>query len=121
MPKYNSWAEELRLTGLNANPTMDLDDDGMTNLEEFLTGHNPTNSLSVFAVSSFQTLETDGENMVVEWESKPDRLYSITQSADLSEEAPDVIAENLEYPVNSHTVDVSQAESGFIQVNVRLK
>lgn len=48
------------------------------------------------------------------------RVYSITQSPDLISGEQTVVEDNILYPQNSHTVDVSQAESGFLKVNVRL-
>jgi hypothetical protein len=41
LPHYGAWAKGLGLVGADADPSVDLDGDGLTNVEEFLGGTNP--------------------------------------------------------------------------------
>ncbi|VGO17556.1 hypothetical protein PDESU_06153 [Pontiella desulfatans] len=120
MSDYTQWAGTVGLPPAKVNPTLDVDGDGLTNMEEYLSGFNPLSAASVFAVEATQTMDESGEQIVLEWESKENRVYSITQSPDLISGEQTVVEDNILYPQNSHTVDVSQAESGFLKVNVRL-
>jgi len=65
----------------NANPSVDYDQDGMSTLEEYLTGSDPTN-----AASSLRIMEVSpvpGGDIVVTWQSFPDKVYSM-MSANVS-------------------------------------
>ena len=118
---YVEWASSQGLAGADANPSLDLDGDGLTNMEEFMTGHSPQSAASVFTVESIQTPDEDADQIVVEWESKPDRVYSVSRMASLDSPTGAVIADGLVYPQGSHTVDVSRADSGYFKVNVRFQ
>ncbi len=58
------------------DPDGDEDRDGMTNLQEFLAGTNPTDVLSSLAVSVIQQ-DADGKASVLIWESVAGRKYQV--------------------------------------------
>ncbi|VGO22463.1 hypothetical protein SCARR_04546 [Pontiella sulfatireligans] len=120
MPAYIKWADEVGLAGGQVNPTLDIDGDGLTNMEEFLSGFSPVNEASVFNVDAVQTADESGEKIIVQWETQPGRTYSVMQADSLTDDSFDVLAEGLAYPQSSHTVDVAQA-NGFLRVDVRLQ
>lgn len=118
---YYAWMGGMGINGGQEDPTLDIDGDGLTNMDEFLAGSNPTNAASVFIVESIQAIDAAGAQVVIEWESKPGREYSVYQSENLSSNVFSVIADELLYPQNSYTVDVGQASSGYINVGVELQ
>ncbi len=117
LPSYQEWAAIVGLSGADADPSLDLDQDGLTNMEEYLSGFDPMNASSVFAVESVQMPGADG--LVVQWESMEHRIYTILMATNLVSVGYQVVADNIAYPRNSYTVDVGQA-TGYVQVGVRL-
>ena len=61
------------------DPNGDLDHDGMTNGNEFLSGTDPSNGNSVFKVSSFAK-DSSGIGFTVTWTSVPGKTYQVTYS-----------------------------------------
>ena len=57
----------------------DADDDGSTNLEEFLAGTNPTSSSSVLAVRIARGVG----NVTLNWDATAGRNYQVLTTADL--------------------------------------
>jgi hypothetical protein len=120
MPSYEEWAAVAGLTGADSDPSLDIDGDGLTNMEEYLAGSDPTDAMSVFAMNSAELVEDDGPEMVLTWESMEHRVYSIHHATNLVSGAYEILADDIAYPQNSYTVSVSEA-SGFIQLDVRLQ
>lgn len=118
---FSVWARNLGLTGAASDPTRDLDGDGFTNMEEFLSGFNPTNASSLFVVESIQQINDPDKEVVVTWESKEGRVYTVSQSTNLLSDEFKVVQDDIEYPQNSATVDVSTVESSYLRVDVRLR
>jgi hypothetical protein len=58
------------------DPDGDEDNDGRSNLEEFIAGTDPTNKLSILAISEIQK-DAWGESTVLSWESVPGRKYQV--------------------------------------------
>ena len=117
MPNYTSWAAAMGLTGSEVNPTADLDGDGLTNLEEFMAGSGPKDGADLLAVDAVKIIED--EQMIVQWDAKPNRIYSVAQASEPGGDYA-VVADDIVYPQNSHTVDVHEV-SGFVKVDARLK
>ncbi|MDD3276577.1 MAG: hypothetical protein PHP93_05950 [Kiritimatiellales bacterium] len=65
----------------NANPSADYDQDGMSTLEEYLTGSDPTNTASSLRI--MEVAPVPGGELVVTWQSFPGKVYSM-MSADVS-------------------------------------
>jgi hypothetical protein len=78
----NSWKQQYGLDAFDPNlANEDTDGDGMNNLDEYLTGTNPTNSASYFHIVSV-TRETN--NMRVKWTTQgghTNRVYVSTGAA----------------------------------------
>ena len=116
----DSWEQRYFGSTTAALAGLDSDGDGLTNLDEFITGTDPANSASVFMVSS---PVYDGSGFVINWDSKPAREYSIYWSTNLTSGfLPLVGASGVETPQNSYTDTTHNAESaGYYKVEVRLK
>ena len=68
---------------LGVNPDADPDADGMSNREEYLSGTNPTNSLSRLEIIA-SAFASGGTNGSLTWSSVPARIYFIEKALDLS-------------------------------------
>jgi len=64
----------------NAQPHIDIDEDGLDNLSEYIAGTNPDDPDSVFA---FNSITPSGGNITVSWFSESNRSYTIWRSASL--------------------------------------
>jgi hypothetical protein len=58
----SSWAYGFGLSGADAAPDYDYDGDGLTNIEEYGLGGNPTNALDIGYASSIGTVADGGSN-----------------------------------------------------------
>ena len=111
----NDWESQYAV----AEAYADADNDGFDNLSEFIAGTNPTNDASFFTTTA-SLVQTNGTSyFVVEWNSIPDRIYSVRRRVGLMEDYQ-LLADGIEYPLNSYTNAVN-AETGFFKVDVRLK
>jgi hypothetical protein len=70
----------------NSDASLDLDGDGMTNLQEYIAGTDPTLSASKFKVPSILWGQLSG--ILVSWKSAVGRTYQVFYSDDLA--APDL-------------------------------
>jgi len=113
----NDWESAYAVTDAYA----DSDDDGFNNLAEFISGTDPTNAASFFAVAN-SLVDVNGTNcFVLEWISVPERIYSIQWSANLSVEFQN-LETHIAYPQNSYTDLTHRAESsGYYRVNVQVQ
>jgi hypothetical protein len=60
--------------------TADSDNDGVSNLQEFLAGTNPTNSASVLR----QELITTQEGLFLSWNTQPGLTYQVQATTNLT-------------------------------------
>jgi hypothetical protein len=98
----------------------DLDGDGHSNEEEGITGMNPIDATSVFAVTNFEHNIFDTTNFILEWPSIVDRIYTISWTTNLACELQPITTD-ITYPQNSYTDTVHSVESkGFYRIDVRL-
>ena len=87
---FNPWdtnglttAWELKYFGAtNINANADPDGDGQSNLQEFLTGTDPTKSSSFFHIISI-TRQPNGNNVIV-WTSVPGKNYQVYATTSLA-------------------------------------
>jgi hypothetical protein len=61
---YDVWAASYGLTGSAALPDADPDGDGLSNMQEFLAGTDPTNSASALRITS---IARQGSDILVAW------------------------------------------------------
>jgi len=75
------WWEQLYFGGpTNANPNLDSDHDGLTNLQEYQAGTNPLDPANVLLVTK---LEIIGSNAVVSFPTVLGRSYSVEHTDNL--------------------------------------
>lgn len=114
----NAWELQYFSSTTGANPALDPDGDGHTNLEEFIAGMNPVNSTSVFHVVS---QPMNGTNYVITWESIDGREYSIWSRGDLTLGGFTLLEPGITYPVNTYTDAVDQVQGlRFYKMDVKL-
>ena len=98
----------------------DSDMDLIDNWSEWIAGTNPSDPDSVFT-ASLSPNQVSADGFVVEWLSVEDRTYSVLWRGSLTN-AHEVLQDEIEYPQNSYTDTVHNAEStGFYQIGVQLK
>jgi hypothetical protein len=107
----------------NAVATADLDGDGTDNYTEDIAGTVPTNSASVFKVTSFAAPTSSGAPFIINWNTVTGRLYSVGYSGNIMFAGFTAVpgAIDLPYTQTSYTDSVERADSaGFYHVDVRL-
>jgi len=101
--------------------TADTDGDGADNLTEYISGHNPTNSDSVFEVTTFAPPTTNSSDVIITWDSVTGRIYNVDWNDDLQYGSFTNISGDLPYPANSYTDRVEQTgNQNFYRLDVRL-
>lgn len=102
-----------------ASAGTDYDDDGMSDWKEYISGTDPTNRQSVFAISD--TVAT-GNDLVLQWSSVTGRTYSVYCTTNLSSGFSCSFHTGLVAtpPVNTFTVNlVSAGVTNFFCVGTR--
>ena len=104
---FDFWRTQYGLT-TNDTEVMDRDSDNTSNWEEFIAGTDPTNSLSVFAINN---IFAEDNQVVIEWNSSSDRLYTLWGCSNLVENNWYSIRDDLvsTEPINVITNIVSNA------------
>ena len=119
----NSW-ETLHFGGFtNAVASADPDGDGSDNLEEYISGYDPTNPNSVFEIVSFSAPASESAPFIVTWSPVEGRIYNVLWTDNLlyTPFTNNNLSGDLPYPANSYT-DTSErtAIQNFYRVDVRL-
>lgn len=105
----------------NAVAAVDSDGDGVNNLSEYISGHDPTNADSFFEMTGFETLNAGHTSFIVNWNAVSGRVYCVLWSHDLAGMPFTNISGVLPYPVSSFTDATERAElQNFYRVDVRL-
>jgi hypothetical protein len=78
----DAW-ERTYFGAIGVDPNADPDGDGMSNLQEYLAGTNPTNSADNLRITAFSS-SPDGTAADVTWSSVPTRCYFIQETLDLN-------------------------------------
>lgn len=117
------WESQHGLNPANAaDATEDGDNDGPSNLEEYIAGTNPTNPASIFVLNA---LTPDAGGNVISWASVSSRVYSIYWATNLSESnAFNLLSNDLQATpqLNTYTDEVHGAEQViFYRIKVKLE
>ncbi len=117
----DTWETAFFTDSVAAVAAYDFDGDGQSNIAEYIAGTDPTNSVSVFSISS-STAESGGTLYnVVSWISVSNRTCSVLWCPELGQSFR-ILETGMEFPQNSYTDTLHSAESqGYYKVDVRLK
>ncbi len=111
------YSEGEGVTALDAGT--DSDSDGLDNLQEYVAGLNPTN-YDGFYVSAIEIPAADGHPFILHWNSVTGRVYDVYWTTNL-EDGFTLLQDNIQWPANSYTDEVYNAEScGFYMIDVNL-
>ena len=105
-----------------SGPTDDPDHDGLNNLQEYLAGTNPNDASSVLKCVQAQATSSGASSnqLVLVWNSQSNKWYAIDASSNLMTSFnPAVSNIPANYPLNTYTVDVGAAASGFFRVRLQ--
>jgi hypothetical protein len=98
------WERWYFLSETNASPGVDSDADGLSNLQEYLTGTDPLNPASRFAMRA--ALDATPPRVLLSWPSATNCTYRIEVSEDLKSFRLHRTAIPATPPLNSETVQV---------------
>jgi len=116
----DTWEEENFPEGTDALPGGNADGDIHDNLQEYITGMDPTDAASYFHIMN-AAMQADGSGFMVEWTAVSDRIYRVNWAPTMTN-AFELLEGNIEGPVNSYTDTVHHVESqGFYKVDVHVK
>ena len=115
----DSWEFQYFGNITSAVATIDIDNDGFDNLSEYISGHDPTNASSFFAITNFSATATNGPSFIISWDSVAGRVYGVDWSDQLNNTFTN-ISGDLPYPSGSYTDAVERAGSQqFYRIEVR--
>jgi len=116
----NTWEFDFFGGLTNAAAAVDVDNDGFDNLSEFISGHDPTNALSFFAITNFSATASNGPPFILSWQSVSGRVYGVNWSTQLTNTFTNISGDLL-YPSGSYTDSVDRLEpQHFYRIDVRL-
>ncbi|MCK4563665.1 MAG: cadherin-like domain-containing protein [Verrucomicrobia bacterium] len=113
------WEEQYFTNGIAALPGGNADGDAHSNLEEYISGMDPTNEASFFHIAD-SSME-GGSGFVITWDSFSERWYQVNWAPSLTNAFTN-LADLIEFPQNSYTDSVHHVDGqGFYRIDVRLK
>jgi hypothetical protein len=116
----NGWEMAFFGNPTGAVAAADSDGDGENNLGEYISGHDPTNPASCFAITAFQAPTNGGMPFVVSWESITGRMYGVNWAGNLTNAFTN-ISGFLPYPADSYTDTVERiGPQHFYRIDVQL-
>ena len=121
MPDH--WEATHFLSPTGAVASVDFDGDGADNLTEYISGYDPTDSNSVFKVTTFSAPPTGNSPFILTWNPLEGRLYTIGYTDNLIYSGFGGIAGAIDLPhtQNSYTDTVERtSQQNFYHVDVRL-
>ncbi len=116
----NDWELAFFSNPTSAVASADSDGDGSDNWSEYVSGYDPTNALSFFAITNFSATASNGPSFIVSWESVSGRIYGVDWSDQLTNTFTN-ISGDLPFPAGSYTDTVERAgPQHFYRIDVRL-
>jgi type VI protein secretion system component Hcp len=107
----DAWETQFALLLHSDDRDMDSDNDGLTNLEEFQVGTDPTKGTSFFKA----TTETTADGLTITWNSVPNASYRILYTPDLGTPFEPVATVTADGPSCSHSLPRA-GSTGFFRV-----
>ncbi|MDF7801336.1 lamin tail domain-containing protein [Pontiellaceae bacterium B1224] len=102
----------------DGEPGNDFDLDGQSNFDEYISGTNPTNSNSRFAVTLASNQIVENSHYIISWDAISNRIYGVRWAPQLDEEFQH-LKTGIAYPQDSYTDTVhSVNDQGFYDVSV---
>jgi hypothetical protein len=96
----------------------DDDGDGLSNRDEYISGHDPRNKHSVF--KSRGRSAGHSKKFIIDWDGAPGRIYNVYWCENLAD-GFELIEEGIRYPQNTYTGVVHDVDSaGFYRIEVGL-
>ncbi len=118
----NWWEDQFGLSKTNAaDSTLDLDGDGASNLNEFLSGTKPNDAASVFRITA---LQPEGGDLRVTWTTVGGKSYVVQTNGDVSNGFADfspLISASSAGESETNFVDPDAATNGHRYYRVRLQ
>lgn len=115
----NEWEQQYFGGETNAVAGADSDGDGFSNLQEYISGFDPTDNNSFFSLNLSET-PVAGEGFVVGWTSVTGRVYAVNWTTNLRSGFL-MLETNIVWPQASYTDTLHNAESGgFYKINVQM-
>ena len=109
----NDWEKTYFGDETSADASADSDGDGFSNLEEYVTGNDPTDSASVFSVICSAAAD---DAAVVSWNALDGRRYTLEWTTNLVR--PFSALSTFNYPVEAYTNNA--VDQAFFRVGVEL-
>ena len=118
----NWWEDQFGLSKTNAaDSTLDLDGDGASNLNEFLSGTKPNDAASVFRITA---LQPEGGDLRVTWTTVGGKSCVVQTNGELAKPfadfSPLIPAPGAGESVTNY-LDASGATNGYRYYRVRLE
>lgn len=119
MPIPDPW--KLHYFGTtNVAGWVDSDGDGLSNLQEYISGFDPTNRASFFNLHTLETPAASSSEVVIRWIGLTGRVYSVHWTTNLLQNFQS-IETNLIGPQSSYTDTVHTSErANFYKIQVQL-
>ncbi|MDZ8118369.1 S8 family serine peptidase [Pontiella agarivorans] len=118
------WEMQYFGSTTGALASLDSDGDGADNLTEYISGFDPTDPASVFAITTQEAGPDGGAPFVITWNAVEGRVYNVKLSNNLLYDpfaGNESLSGDLPYPADSFTDLVERVTSPvFYQVDVRL-
>jgi len=116
----DSWEQQYFNGPTNAIADADDDGDGFSNLQEYISGFNPTNGTSFFKVTTFETPSATNGGFIVRWNAVTGRVYGVLWTTNLLNSFQPLNT-NIVWPQASYTDTVNSAKSrNFYKVKVQM-
>jgi uncharacterized repeat protein (TIGR03803 family) len=111
----DAWALEYFGT-VNINPKADSNNNGMTLLQDYLAGTDPTNPKAVLAISSVANSTTTPGSLTLQFAGNPSRAYVLQSKATLDDTSLWVDAMDLGVGATSATISTASTTAAYYRI-----